>query len=227
MKSIHPTHVLQPVGNSSTEILRTFALDKPLSADQINFLDFHQKQLSSKEFDPVLRYYLQRYTGENKYHTSFLLPHEIVNHEAIKLLKKRLQLMLLNQPKKSATLNVTPKQFLEFKETGMQELIFWHGNQLLTGASMFPGGTPPVLFFQWGNFFGVVKYVVLAEEKSLKANLLIYFEDRQDRELDQCVQDYNLKLVNEKKEQHDLLHEHRIEPIRFSEFLIKTPRLTR
>lgn len=224
MQINRPTFILQPVGDSSTEILRTFAHDKPLNPEQINFLNFHQKQLSSKEFDPILRYYLQRYTGDNKFHTSFLLTHEIINHESIKQLKKRIQILLTNQPKKSVSIPFTQKQFLEFKQAGIGELIFWHGNQFLTGAPSFPGGTPPVLFFQWGNFFGIVKYVVLAEEKALKTNILIYFEDRQDRELDLCVKEYNLRIDSEKRQQHDLLLENKIEPVRFKEFLIKTPR---
>lgn len=200
--------ILQPIHNSSTDILRSFATGKPLSGDQINFLDWHQKELSSPSFDPVLRFYLQLLRKRaRRYHASFLLPHEELNFADIEKLKKRIQIFL-KEKASQVTISLTEKQLLKFKELTSKELLFWHGNQFLTGAPFFPGGIPPVIFFQWGNLFGVVKYVILPGEKALKTNILIYFEDMQDRYLDQCVLDYNQHLENEIKLQKETLINH-------------------
>lgn len=218
---MRPNLILQPIHNSSTDILKCFANGKPLSSDQTHFLEWHQKQLSGAEFDPVLKYYLQlNKSHPHKYQGTFLLPHEIINFEAIKKLKERIQLFL-KQKAKNVSISLNQKQFQQFIEIGTKELIFWHGNQFLTGAPMFPGGTPPVIFFQWGNFFGIVKYLVLAGEKALKANLLIYFEDMQDRNLDQCVIEYNHRLTLEVEQQNTLLMQHDLNPEEHQHFLIK------
>ena len=138
-------------------------------------------------------------------------------------LKKRIQIFLQNKYS-HVVLNMTREQYLEFRALGMPELIYWHGNQLLSGAPFFPSSIPPVIYFQWGNLFGVIKYVVLAEEKSMKANVLIYFEDMQDRLLNQCVAEYEKNIQHELKIQNEILYENKIES-KFNEFLIKTPTL--
>lgn len=220
---MRPSLILQPIHNSSVDILKTFAEAKPLTPDQVNYLDWHQHELSTPEFDPVLQYYLKNYANHGQdVKTSFLLPHEIMNLESIVLLKKRLKSMLENK-KSRVSIAVTQPQFEAFKRYGIHELIFYHGNQLLTGAPFYEGGLAPVIYFQWGNFFGVVKYVVLYGEKALKANLLIYFEDIQDRTLDQCVKTYEAKLEKDIAKQDEILLEHKIEPQRFNNFLIKPP----
>src|SRR5690606_18114391 len=140
---------------------------------------------------------------------SFLLPSDKINVQSLQQLKKRLQLLIKGRST-LAPLHLSEKQFTKFKTLNMQELIFWHGNQLLTGAPFFPGGIPPVLFFQWGNYFGVAKYVFVPEEKALKANVLVYFEDMQDRSLNQCVADYHKKLQLALGQQNKLLYQHRL-----------------
>lgn len=218
-----PVLILQPIHNSSADIMKCFGYGKPLSADQLNFLHRYQKQLSSKEFDPIIKYYLQSIkTHKDKYHASFLLPHEILNFESIEKFKKRLSLFL-RENAKQVFVRFTPQQFEALKTYQPHEVILWHGNQFLTGAPFFPGGIPPVIYFQWGNYFGVVKYVILPGEKALKANLLVYFEDMQERDLDQCVLDYTKKFDKELTLQKEVLFENKIEPERFDEFLIKTP----
>ncbi len=193
---------LQPIHSSSAGILHSFLEGKNLSTDQTHFLEWHQKQLSNAFYDPILNYYLRsQQHKQHDYHGVFLLPHEAMNLDAIQLLKKRIQASLKNYH--SAIISVTQQQFLDFREYTIQDLIFWHGNQYLTGAPFYPGGIPPVIYFQWGNFFGIVKCVILPYEKSLKANFLIYFEDMHDRDLDHCVQEYirhhdeSIKLQNE------------------------------
>lgn len=72
----------------------------------------------------------------------------------------------------------------------LHELLYWHGNQSLTGAPYFLGGLQPVYFFQWGNLMGVVKYEELLGEKDTDGNILIYFEDLKDRTLQQAIEHY-------------------------------------
>lgn len=213
--------ILQPVHNTSTDILRCFALGKPISSDQRNFLEWHQKQLSSPLFDPVYKYYIESYKKELSH--SFLLPSDFINAQSFQQFKKRLQLFL-QQKMTNIPLRMTEKQFAQFKKVGMKELIFWHGNQLLSGAPFFPGGIPPVLFFQMGNSFGVVKYVILPEERALRANILIVFEDMHERNLNQCVEAYQKRMQLDLKHQHKILHQHKIEPV--EHFIIRTPRLS-
>ena len=219
---MRPTLILQPIHNSSADILKMFVTGQPLSADQLNFLEWHKQQLSGPVYDPIYRYYIEKTKRKHKYQTSFLLPHEIINKDAIEKLKKRLQIFLKEKHTR-AVINVTQEQFLQFKQVNVAQLIFWHGNQLITGAPFFPGGIPPVIYFQWGNFFGVVKYVVLASEKTLKANVLIYFEDMQERNLDRCVLDYEKELQDDLQEQNKLVEEHKIEQ---NDFVIRTPTLS-
>lgn len=125
---------------------------------------------------------------ENTFRPSFLLPNEKITLDAVKTLKSRLGAMLLN--KNNLMLPMTEKQFLDFKNYCLEELVFYHGNQFLTGAPFFPGGIPTFIPFQWGNLFGVARNSVSSSEKSVKGNILIYFEDMRDRELDRCVEEY-------------------------------------
>ncbi|MCE3237341.1 MAG: hypothetical protein K0R24_322 [Gammaproteobacteria bacterium] len=226
MEQPRPTLILHPLHHTTADIVKRFTLGKPLTPDQINFLDWHQAQLSNPEFDPVLKYYLKsRNDHENHFHTSFLLPHEKMNREAIALLKKRLAIMLKANSEHRVVMSLTHEQFVEFKKYTIQELIFWHGNQFLTGAPFYPSGTPPLVLFQWGNYFGIIKYVVIAGEKAVMGNLLLYFEDRQERSLEECVADYQKRMANEMKLQADLLHNKEIIKSHDPQF-IKTPELT-
>lgn len=221
---MRPTLILQPIHSSSADILRCFAHGKPLSCDQLNFLEWNQKLLS-KEFDPVYKYYIEKEKQKRLTNNSFLMPLHELTFDSYTQFKKRLHLFL-QQKKDHIELQFTPEQLLKFKEIGAPELIFYHGNQFLTGAPFFPGGIPPVLFFQWGNLFGVAKYVLLAEERNLHANVLVYFEDMQERDLNQCVLDYQKNLQNELKLQNEVVYQHKLDEDDYNKFLIKTPRLS-
>jgi len=225
---MRPKLILQPIHNSSVDILQSFASGKPLTSDQMRFLEWHQRELSSAEFDPVLKYYLEYYKKhhQKQYQATFLLPHEELNFEDIQRLKKRIKLFIQKNAHRVA-IGLSQKQFLKFKEYNAQELIFWHGNQALTGAPYLPGGIPPVIFFQWGNLFGIVKYLILAEEKALRSNILIYFEDMADRYLEQCVIDYQQKIKEELSQQYELVSEYKIDSPTLDQFLIKPPLLRR
>ena len=93
---MRPKLILQPIHNSSADILQSFASGKPLTSDQMRFLEWHQRELSSAEFDPVLKYYLEYYKKhhQKQYQATFLLPHEELNFEDIQRLKKRIKLFI-------------------------------------------------------------------------------------------------------------------------------------
>lgn len=100
---------------------------------------------------------------------------------------------------------LTPKQFAAIMPTldiyvrnaNDQLMIYLHGNQLITGAPLIIGGYPHLNYFQWGNLYGVVKYEEQEGEEVYEANLLIYFEDRHERKLEQCIQDLLHRLQHE------------------------------
>jgi hypothetical protein len=182
-------------------------------------LDWHQRELSSASFDFIAKYYLNK-EKKHVFQGSFLLAHEVLNFEAFQLLKKRLR-EFIDQKKQRISMLITQKQFLEFKEQGIQELIFWHGNQFLTGAPFYPGGITPVIYFQWGNYFGIIKYTILFGEKALKANLLVCFEDMYERKIEQCILDSEHHLKDEITHQNTILLEHGLQVEPLNHFLMK------
>jgi len=48
--------------------------------------------------------------------------------------------------------------------------------------------------------------VVIAGEKAVMGNLLLYFEAMQERSLERCVLDYQKRMAEELKLQNTLLH---------------------
>lgn len=198
--TIKPKIVNKPQAYVLKSIIAKHAGGVPLTCDEHHFLDWHQKLLSNPHLDSAAQYYLKHHTQTFIEDLSFLFlsPHEILNKEDIAKLKKRLKI-LLSDKNKHVQIKITPQQFLDFKKLNYNELILYHGNQFLTGAPFFPGGIPHIIFFQWGNLFGVAKYVMLAEERSLKSNVLIYFEDMLERLLDECVDDYKKHHADELK----------------------------
>lgn len=175
---------LKPLNNSFIQILMAFNNGKPLTSDQLNFLRRYHHMLNNPMIDSVCRYY------------------GIINnkHNKVHLQKPRHALDFLDNLKEKVTagikhtrshcLHLTLKQLLQFKVMLMNELIFLHGNHTLTGAPFFPGGVPHVEFFQWGNLFGIVKYEEILGETALDANILIYFEEKQDKTLAQFAKEH-------------------------------------
>lgn len=206
-----PTLVKQPNDYDLQKLLVNFAGGMPLSVDQLNFLYRHEKTLSYHRMDPVLKYYLRPFYRKAQDHHSFLLHHEHIDAEESKALKKRLQMMLQDGKKTRIKFTITPNQFLELKNHAVPSLIFYHGNQFLTGAPFYLGGIPHVIFFQWGNYFGVAKYHVLPDEKALKSNVLIYFEDMQERDLLQCVDDFKREMKHELQPHQQDVYTHHLE----------------
>jgi hypothetical protein len=89
MKILCPAFALHPIHNSSADILKCFALDKPLTSEQAEFLNWHHDVLSNPELRPILDYYRkQTKSNENRYHAPFLQSHEEMNGGAVESLKK-------------------------------------------------------------------------------------------------------------------------------------------
>ncbi len=195
-----PSLVNQPNNYALKELLVNFAGGVPLSADQLNFLSRHEKILSQHGLDPTLKYYLKPLAKKAAEHHSFLMHREKLDAEGATELRKRLS-TVLSEKGQRVKLPLSHKQFLEFKNAAAPSLIFYHGNHFLTGAPFHPGGIPHILFFQWGNYFGIAKYVMLPEERALHSNVFVYFEDLHDRLLEQCVKEISKEL------RHELLHD--------------------
>jgi len=195
-----PTLTLKPNSYEYQQLLIKFADGVPLACNQLNFLARHQRSLSSRELDPVLGYYLKHYEKKQLDDHSFLIPSEKFTPAIIANLKRRLKIMLQGT-QSHIELQLNADEFRQFRELTYTELILYHGNQFLTGAPFYHGGIAPLILFQWGNLFGIAKYVVVAGEKALKSNILVYFEDLQERNIEECVQQYFLNLQNDMKQQ--------------------------
>lgn len=191
---MRPTLQHKPSHYAYKDLLVKFADGKPLSCDQLNFLYRHERTLSHPQMDQVTGYYLKHHHHDYTDQHSFLMPSDTISNESVKKLKERLSIVLKNKDE-HVQLKFTPEQFMQFKAVTFHELILYHGNQFLSGAPFYPGGIPHLIYFQWGNLFGVAKYVVMAEEKALKTNVLIYFEDMQERLLAECVSNYNRYIL--------------------------------
>lgn len=193
-----------------------FANGEPLSADQHHFLLSHEKALSHHGYDPILRYYLKAERAKQAEHHSFLMPSDEVNDEAVKLLQKRASIFLQNNKTPQVEFKMKPEQFLKFRALTIGELILYHGNQFLTGAPFYPAGIPYTLYFQWGNLFGVAEYVVIPEQKALEGNVLIHFEMMHERNINQCVHDYQashkIELKHEIKKPEEKLQVEYVTP---------------
>jgi hypothetical protein len=186
--------------NIFDRLLKQFYAGKPLTSNQLNLIRRFYYRLGPA-FNPVLKYYEP------------IIKPPIVRNDALKfasLPESQIPLALrpLPQPLNSLPYNklghrieykLTPPQFDKFKQNlqDIHELIFIRGNQLLTGAPFYPGAIPHIDFFQWGNFFGVVKYQELLEEKALKGNILVYFEELANRNLQQCTKQYIQQLADQ------------------------------
>ena len=194
----------QPPAYAYKSLLVNFGEGKPLPPELVNFLARHEKVLSNPQLDSALNYYLKHLHNKTADGLSFLLRHEKLNLADIAQLKRRLQLLVKDKNAKVEFL-MTPTQFSQFKFLNYRELILFHGNQFLTGAPFIPGGVPHLIYFQWGNLFGVAKYMVMPEEKALKTNVLIYFEDISDRQFVECIYQYNHKHVDEINQRQQLM----------------------
>lgn len=220
-----PTLVLQPIHNSSADMIKTFAQGKPLSSDQMNFLAWHEHELSSTALDPLIKYYLESEKKHRKHFGNFLLPHEELNLEDIKKLKERIRATLKDKYSHLA-IEMSEKQYLQFKKYAELELIYWTGHEFTSGARFYVGGVMPAIYFQWAEFFGVWKYAMIHEEKRLRHTAIIYFEAMRNRDLNQCVNDYKKHQHNEILFQHKLIIENKPTIQEEPQSKVLQPRLT-
>lgn len=208
-----PSLGLHPTTDSTIDIVKCFLLGKPLTPDQIHYLDWHRIELSNSKLDPILKYYLK--SSHNKeqqdLHTSLLLPHAILNRDAIASLKKRIDAMIKQSATASANVVLSKRQFLSFRRYTIQDLIFWHGNQFLTGAPFYLGGIHHVIYFQWGNYFGIIKLMNIPGERAGTGNLLLHFEELKERTLEQCVFQYQKHEQEQIKVQEKLRQQNEYE----------------
>lgn len=101
---------------------------------------------------------------------------------------------LLHDTHAHVVYSLNPQQFEAIKpnldvyvQTANNQLVIYlHGNQILTGAPIIIGGYPHLDYFQWGNLYGVVKYEV---EEGEEDSLLVYFENRHQQNLEQCIRE--------------------------------------
>ena len=181
-------------------LLKRFNAGKPLTPAQLNLLRRFYYRLGS-EFNPVLKQYKLAINPPVMNNSNSRI--ELADQSRLPLSLRNLPYPLNIFPHtklgKGIELKFAPNQFPKFKLElqDIHDLILYRGNQLLTGAPFYPGAVPHIEFFQWGNLFGVIKYHELLEEKSLKGNILIYFEDLANRNLQQCVNTYTQQLLNQ------------------------------
>lgn len=175
------------------DILKAYRDGKPLSSDQRQLLSLNYHVLG-REFDDVLEFYLGHYQGFTKkpqhvVNMPFLLPNESLDQKAARELQETVRKALDVKPGYVVSVCLTPWQFIHLRPN-FEELIAVHGNQLLTGAPFDSGGVVHVDLFQWGNLYGVVKYHKLVGEQIFDANVLIYFEDKQERDFAEFKMEY-------------------------------------
>lgn len=182
---------LRPIHNTYVDILSCFQQGKPLSNNQLNFLRRYSSKISDPTIDAVVKYYkifnqeLQRKSNK----IGKALNYQFLQN-LYKLLSNKFSCGI-----ETFEIKLTRKQFFQFKTLLLNDLIYFHGNHVLTGAPFFAGGLPHVDFFQWGNLFGIVKYEEILGEKNTDGNILIFFEEQADRSLEQFVQS-QLQLIH-------------------------------
>lgn len=130
---------------------------------------------------------LQKVLG-NSPRIAFTFKNEHIDAVTVKELYQQLSLKLLHSSE-GLELELTPEQFAQIRPS-ISHLMYFHGNQTLTSAPYFMGGIANIVLFQWGNLFGVAKFTASPSEKAIIGNLLIYFEDLEDRTMEECVFEY-------------------------------------
>lgn len=192
-------------------IIKAYEQGRPLTAAERNIVLFSDKYFGPLH-DEIMRFYqlgpwakkaeVKKNPPAKKppIQASFLIPHGISSPTDFEDTQQRLQ-NVLARAGYGVEVVLTPAQFILLRniipptqffhlENTIEELLYYQGNQLLAGAPFFEGGVPRVDFFQWGNLMGVVKYEELLGEKGIEGNILIYFEDLQDRTLLHAMHDY-------------------------------------
>ena len=205
-----PSLILQPCHNSYAAILHAFQSGKPLSAEQLNFLLWHARQLSSAHLDPLLKYYKigKPHTYQHSCVHSFLVADELENKESTERFKFKLE-CLLQEQHHGIMAKFTMIQFEHLMAIEhVPHLVYFDSNRIVIDSPLFRGKKAHVYFFQWGNIIGIVKFEVVKDAPIYETNALVYFEERRNRELTEFIHDFYLKynadmeLLN--KQQYEL-----------------------
>lgn len=204
--------------NIPTAITNLYRADRPIPFALYRYTEqlfnapaytkkFTKERVLAHKIDQELKKYAELHSNPKKKLVAtpnyFLLHKNEFEPEDVEILYDHLNNLLKNTP--NIVYELTAKQFkaikpaldLYVKNANDQLMIYLYGNQLITGAPLIIGGHPHLDYFQWGNLYGVVKYEEQEGEEVYETNLMIYFEDRHDRNLEQCMQDLLHRLQHQ------------------------------
>lgn len=191
-----------PVGFS--DILKKFEAGKPLSADQLNFINSHQRSLSNTILDPVLRYYLLQHKLEPDKALPLKLSEQKLTSASFQQVRQNIHLLLRNHFS-HVDLEMSPEQFQQFKALGLEELQFWHGDNYLLGSVFHHAGLPYRLYFQWGRMFGVVQLHLHVNGKHVEGKVFIFVQDMHQKTLKECIDAYTHQLKEQEKPEQQFI----------------------
>lgn len=191
--------------NKYKQILKLILAGKPLRADQKQVLydycyqfgpDFNE-YLKKDWLYPKHPSVLQKYLKSN----SFLAHHKPLVSEAVEeILQHHPEGIDIDyQANELAEIRLS---FARTRMLSIADLILVYGNQTLTSAPFMAGGLPHIEFFEWGNVFGVIKYVAVTGETD--TNILVHFEKKQEQTLEQYKLAFARKLIESLIAQNDL-----------------------
>ena len=188
--------VLQPSHNTYRDLLEYFRQEKPLPPVLVNYLNWNYRNLDSRNFRSLLRYY-QIPTAAKPY--AFELHDEKLDSHVLKQLKKRLEIAAEETPS-GVEMRLTPEQFAQLRAIAAvtNEIIFWHDSPYsphLMGPRMFHGSIPHLVYIQWGDLLGVIKFEGVHRETEVPGNILIYFVSRRYRDTLQNLEEYRRRLT--------------------------------
>lgn len=194
----------RPSSGSFAKILAAFNNGQPLSCDQLNYLRQYRCKMSQSLTDTLCRYY----KIDNQ--QASLPPRSAttsMNKKQQRIAKFKEEVTTALRKNETYRIAFTLKKYQQFRALLLNELIFLHGNHTLTGAPFFAGGVPHIQLFQWGNFFGIVKYEEILGETATDANILIYFEEKSDRTVAEVIHECQVcqEIIS-----HDAQSQHKI-----------------
>jgi len=190
----------------------------PLPTDLEGFLERHREALTLSKpelthdlpFDPVRQYAKKR---EGSLH--FIARMKQIN--PIYLYWTLAQELSGSHAGKEIPLSLEQVEQLKYS---INTLYYFHGNVDVTGAPLILGGVTPVLFFQWGNFLGIIKYVVTPGEKALIGNLLLYVEEIEELQVEESLVKYLENQLGHTISPAELLRQcDRLQPQQFPQLL--------
>lgn len=197
------TLTYKPQDYAYKAILMQFSEGQPLSCDQLNFLYRYEHQFSHPALDSVCRYYLKQYKRHVINHEkpavmmhptlAFALPSIDWDHRDVQAFEKHLEVAFSKGDAAHIEMVLTPDVFNHLRELTLDRMIYLHGYRLAMREGFFPGWFPYSIYFQWANVFGVARYDLKTEHGLTKTMITLYLEPRQNRLIEECVQDYLIK----------------------------------